>query len=167
MQSIVWRVHEAFALLQPLLGSPSTDPLTEAQLHHSHAYALLSSRRYDEACAEVDAALGLAPAVKTRAKALMLRGLIHLNRDEITDAVRDSECPTALARSVDPALHSGLLVMEAQTHMHAGELERAGAQLDEAQRLSHSVDTVRLRGRFSFRAGLELMQDDRRRRASR
>lgn len=151
------RVYEAFALLEPLLGSPSTDALTEAQLHHSHAYALLSSRRYDEAYAEVDAALGLAPDAKTRAKALMLRGLIELNRGEITDAVRDSERATALARPVDVALHSGLLVMEAQTRLHAGELERAAAQLDEAQRLSHSVDTVRLRGRFSFRAELELI----------
>lgn len=150
------RVHEAFALVEPLLGSPSTDHLTEAQLHHSHAYALLSSRRYDEAYAEVEVALGLAPDAKTRAKALMLRGLIKLNRGEITDAVRDSEQATALARSVDLALHSGLLVMEAQTHMHAGELDRAAAQLDEAERLSHSVDTVRLRGRFAFRAELEL-----------
>ncbi len=149
------RVAEAFAVLEPVLRSVTGVASVDAQALHSYAYALEVSGRHDEALAAVDAALAIAPDPTTEAKGLMLRGLIRLSRDELDEAVLDSARASELAREVGPALHSGILVMEAQTRMRSGELNRAAAQLAEAERVGAQVDTTRLRGRYGFRAELE------------
>ena len=148
------RVREAFTILEPLLQHPSGDPAADAQAHHSHAYALMVSGRADEALAEIDIALSDAPDPTTTAKALMLRGLIHLQRGEPELALRDSEQATAIAHQVGPALHSGILVMEAQARMTCGDLDGAADQLAQADRTGAEVDTTRLRDRYAYRCAL-------------
>ncbi len=148
------RVPEALRILEPLLQEPSGDPIADAQAHHSHAYALTVCGRADDALAEVNAALSAAPDPVTTAKALMLRGLIHLDRGEPELALRDSEAAAAVAHEVGPALYSGILVMEAQARMACGDLDGAADHIAEAERVGAGVDTTRLRDRYAFQCEL-------------
>jgi tetratricopeptide (TPR) repeat protein len=112
------------------------------------------SGRADEALTEVDIAVSDAPDPITTAKALMLRGLIRLQRGEPELALCDSEEPTAIAYQVGPALHSGILVMEAQARMACGDLDAAADQLAQADRTGADVDTTRLRDRYAYHCAL-------------
>lgn len=84
----------------------------------------------------------------------MLRGLVHLYVGEPELGLRDSEEATGVARQVGPALHSGILVMEAQARMYCGDLDGAATQLAEAERIGAGVDTTRLRDRHGFQSEL-------------
>jgi tetratricopeptide (TPR) repeat protein len=138
----VGRTAEAHAIVEPLLAAPTGDPSVDAQALGAYGYALLNENRLDEAKAVTDRALALGADPATRAKLLMLRGMLHTFGGEYEAGVEWSARATELARDVDLALYAGVMTMEAQARMFAGEVDRAEALYAEAERLGRPVDAA-------------------------
>jgi predicted ATPase/class 3 adenylate cyclase len=149
------RTHESFATLAPLIETPTGDPSIDGQALSAYGYALLNAGRLEEGIAAADRALALDADPTTRAKALLLRGLLHTFGQEYEEGVRFSEQATALARRTgDHALLSGVMTMEAQARMFAGEVDRAAELFAEAERIGAPVDTAVLWRGETFRGDL-------------
>ena len=58
---------------------------------------------------------------------------------------------------MSPAVRAGTRAMEAQTRMFAGQLDRAAAQLDEAERLGAPDDVARIWFRHTFHGDLAIL----------
>jgi predicted ATPase/class 3 adenylate cyclase len=137
-------VREALSVLAPLLESPPDDPQIRGQAQMAYARALSLLGRMDEACAAVDAAVGLVTEPSTLALALLQRGVDRMRARQVPGALADHERATAMAREVGPAALACALLYESQTRMEAGELERAASLLAEAERVGRPVDAARL-----------------------
>ena len=148
------RTADALAVLEPLLATPSGDPVVDGQARFAYAHALCNAGRLREAAAAADQVLTITSDPAIRARALVARAWVHSQMNEHEAAVRVSEHATALARGLGPALHSGVLMMEAQARLFAGDLDRATQQFAEAERLGEPVDAAWLGGRETSRADL-------------
>jgi tetratricopeptide (TPR) repeat protein len=150
------RTREALELLGPLLESPSGDATADEQAIAAWAYAQLGAGCGEEALSAIERVLAVAVDPTTRAKAMMMRGIIRTFAGEHEAAVRDAHEATEIARGLGPALHSGALAMEGQARIFAGDLERAEEQLAEAERIGAPVDTARLWARATWRGDLAI-----------
>jgi len=152
----VGRMREAFALLEPILATPSGDPVLDSHALLMQGYALMCAERMDEALAFVARALAIAADPMTRSWAFLIRGLVHTFSDELAAGVRDSEQATALAPRSDAAFFSGVLAIEAQARLFAGDVDGA-ARLDaEAERIGAPVDTQVLLFRDTYDGDLAM-----------
>jgi predicted ATPase/class 3 adenylate cyclase len=117
--------REALALLEPLLADPPADPAVRAQALWAHSWALITVSRLDEAIAEAEKVLEIAPSAEYRVIGLIMRALALTFRGEHAPAMRDNAQATALARELDPAVLYFTLSMEAQARLFGGDLDRA------------------------------------------
>jgi predicted ATPase/class 3 adenylate cyclase len=117
--------REAFALLEPLLADPSSDPAVLAQALWAHSWALMIVGRTSEAIAQTQKALEIAPSPEYRVMALTMRALGLTFQGEYAAAIRDNEEATALSRELDPKMVYFTQSLEAQAHLFAGDLDRA------------------------------------------
>ena len=118
------RTADALAVLEPLLATPSGDPVVDGQARFAYAHALCNAGRLREAATAADQVLTITSDPTIQARALVARAWVHSQMNEHEAAVRVSEHATALARGLGPALHSGVLMMEAQARLFAGGLDR-------------------------------------------
>ena len=158
----VGRVPDAITLLDALPGPDADghDRATEAQALHSRAYAYHSLGRGADALALVDRVVQLAADPQGLAKGLMLRGLVHLTAGDGPAALTDTTRALEVAGPGNPALYSGILLMEAQARMFTGDLEGAHRSLEIAEWMGSEVDTTRLRDRHAFRAAIAMHRGD-------
>jgi predicted ATPase/class 3 adenylate cyclase len=133
-------LREAFAMLEPLVGSPLDDPDVFGQALWAYSWGLAAAGRNDEALPVADRAVTVARGDHNRAMALMSRSLVHGFRGELREGVNDAAEAVAIARRLEPSMLCGTLQMEAQARQFAGELTIAAALQAEAERVGRPVD---------------------------
>ena len=159
------RTADALAVLEPLLAAPSGDPVVDGQARFAYAHALCNAGRLREAATAADQVLTITSNPAIQARALVARAWVHSQMNEHEAAVRVSEHATALARPLGPALHSGVLMMEAQarlfgpvvqrqapedgyvptvTHLHGGHNRLDSDGLPDVWFTQHNAETGRL-----------------------
>jgi predicted ATPase/class 3 adenylate cyclase len=154
----VGRTNEALAIAEPLIAEPTGDASVDAQAWTAYGYVMLNLGRMDEGTAAAGRAYELDADPVTNAKAIMLRGLIATFAGDNEAAVRDCAAATGLARELDPALYSGVLVMEGQARLLAGDVDGAAPCYAEADRIGAPVDTTILWRRETFLGDLAMGQ---------
>jgi predicted ATPase/class 3 adenylate cyclase len=139
------RLREAAAVLELLEQSPPSDAAVRCQALVSSSVVSLALGRREQALASADQALAAAPDSSGRFAALIARGLAHVFSDRRQEGVDDHTEATAIARTLDPSLLAGALLLEAQARMSLGELERAAALLSEGKAIGMPVQASGLR----------------------
>jgi predicted ATPase len=133
-------LREAFAVLEPLLEDPPDDPVIYAQALWAQTWALTATGRMKDATAAADQAVLVAPDPANRVMALTMRGLVRSFCGEHAAAIRDSEQATIIARELGPAMLCGVMMLESQARLFAGELDRAAERQAEAERIGAPAD---------------------------
>jgi predicted ATPase/class 3 adenylate cyclase len=138
----IGRFREGGAITERLIASPPADPEVRCLSLLARLIYVGNLGRWDVARGFADEAYRDAPDAKTRANALLMRGLSNLFGRHGADAVRDHAEATALARELhdEPAFLSSALVFEAQALIFAGSPEEAAARLDEARAVGSAAD---------------------------
>jgi predicted ATPase/class 3 adenylate cyclase len=156
--SDVGRTNEALAIAEPLIAEPTGDASIDAQALTAYGYTMLNLNRTDDGIAAAQRAFELDADPVTHAKAMMLRGLLATFGGDYEAAVRDCGRATELARGLDPAFYAGVLVMDAQAHLFAGDVDGAATRYAEAERIGLPVDTTILWRRETFLGDLAMGQ---------
>jgi predicted ATPase/class 3 adenylate cyclase len=135
------RTREAGAITGRLTASPPADAEVRWLVLAARSLYLRHAGRFDEAHLFADESYRVAPDAKTRAFALMLRGVSNQYLGHAAEAVKDHGEATALARQLhDPAFLAGALAHEAEAFITARLLDEAAARLDEARTVGSPVD---------------------------
>ena len=154
--SDVGRTNEALAIAEPLVAAPTGDPSIDAQALTAYGYTMLNLNRMDDGVAAARRAFALDADPVTRAKAMMLCGLLETFGGEYEAAMRDCGRATELARELGPAFHAGVLVMDAQAHLFGGDVDGAATRFAEAERIGTPADTTILWRRETFLGDLAM-----------
>jgi predicted ATPase len=138
----IGRFREGGAITERLIASPPADPEVRCLSLLARLIYVGNLGRWDEAREFADAAYRDAPDTKTRANALLMRGLCNLFGGHTAEAVRDHAEATTLARELldEAAFLSSALMFEAQALTFARSLAEAAARLDEARAVGSLAD---------------------------
>ena len=142
MLSDLGRLREALAIVDPVLADPPDDPIVHAQALWAYAWVMTVCARTDEALAAAQQAIELTDDPETKSQTVSVRGLAHTFAGNWAEGVRDASEATAIARSVDDAMVTGALLIEAQARQFAGEFDRALELITEAERVGGPVDSA-------------------------
>jgi hypothetical protein len=136
------RFREGGAITERLIAFPPVDPEVRCLALVAHSVYLNNAGRFDESRRFADQAYRDAPDARTRAYALIMRGLDNLFGGHTAEAVKDHAQATALARELhdDPAFLAGALALEAQPLISQRLFDEAAARLDEARTVGSLVD---------------------------
>jgi predicted ATPase/class 3 adenylate cyclase len=133
-------LREAFAMLEPVIADPPDDPDVLAHALWAYSWALTAIGRLDEAFAPADRAVELAVGPANRAQALVMRSLAETFAGKHLEGLADVTEAAEIARGVDAAVLCGVLMIKAQAHLFAGELDVVAGIVDEAERVGAPVD---------------------------
>ncbi len=148
-------VREALAVIGPVLKSPPADADVHGQAQLAYSVALERQGRQADALAAANAAVSLASTQRSRASALISRGIHHLQARQLEAALADHQQATTIARRLAPEALYKALTRESQARIEAGQLEVAADLLDEADELG--VDTSHLGSRHTLDGDMALL----------
>jgi predicted ATPase/class 3 adenylate cyclase len=147
----------ALAVLEPLLATPSGDPLADAQALIGQCYALLVMGRIDEVAAPAERAMALTADRGIQALAYLQRSLAHTFGGAGEAGLEDALRCTAMAREVGPAALASALVFEAQARLHVRDFDGAARTSAEAERIGARADAKMLWHMDTGKADLALL----------
>lgn len=148
-------VREALALIEPVLQSPPANTDVHGQAQLAYSVALERQGRQADADAAANAAVALASTERSRASALISRGIHHLQARRLEAALADHQQATTIARRLGPEALYKALTRESQARVEAGQLAVAADLLDEADELG--VDTSHLGSRHTLDGDMALL----------
>lgn len=150
------RLREALDLLAALEDSPPGDREAHVYALIARAHVLTVLNRVDEAEADSQLAVALAPDARAEAAALIYAGLVHLFGGELERGLADHLRASELARHIDAATLAGALMLEAQARLTVGQLDQVAPVLAEAERIGLPVEAVLLDCRMTIYADLSM-----------
>ncbi len=106
----------------------------------AYCWGLAASGRTEEAIPYADRALELGGDEVNQCMALAMRSVAHTFSAQHELAIRDIERATAFADVLGPTGMCGILMLQAQAHLFAGDRERAAELQAEAERVGEAVD---------------------------
>jgi class 3 adenylate cyclase/predicted ATPase len=132
--------REAQVVLEPLLEHRTGEVEVDTLVLGGHGFVLACLGRMDEALIAANRAVQVGAGADAEAFAFMVRGLVHTYRGEGEASVRNCSRATELAQDIGPAALACALLYEAQARSCAGQVEQAAEQVEEAARLSATVE---------------------------
>ena len=150
------RVREMLAVLEPLMEKPSGEPAVDGRALVAYANSLCVTNQLQAALESAERAVAIASDPITRALALGQRSVVLTFRGEHEAAVRDAEELVVTASGLGPAALSGALLLSAQAHLFAGDLDCAAQQLAEAERIGAPADASAIRAAATLHGDLAM-----------
>jgi predicted ATPase len=149
----------ALATLEPLLASPSGDPLADGQALIGQCYALLVLGRLDEVPAVVDRVLAMTTDPGLQALAWLHMSLVHTFGGEVEPGVEAAVRGVEIAREIGPAAQASMHIFEAQARMIARDFDGAARASAEAERIGRPADAKMLWHTETSKGDLALLTD--------
>jgi tetratricopeptide (TPR) repeat protein len=151
------QLRTGLELVESLLSAPPAQPEVHVQALLAHVFAKTGLDQLSEANASAARAMEVAADPVSEVLALTARGIARLFGGDAAGALADSHRATELARDLGPALHGGMLCLEAQALLFNDETDLGAEMMAEAERVGAPVQLQFLRRQDTSRGDLAML----------